>query len=107
VLRVECLETPIVNWSVDAWRSAREAATRDGGCGIHYVDLSTGDLALRSRVDFTFRHTSPEHSQGTHYSVDVVWWADPVDRAHSIRRWPNGVAGFASLVARIQLRNGT
>jgi len=71
VLRIECLEPTVVHWSADAWQSARDDATRDGGCGVHYVDLPTKDLAWGSRVDFTFRWASPERWEGTDYSVAV------------------------------------
>jgi glucoamylase len=70
-LRVECLEPAVVHWSTDGWQSSQDDATRDGGCGIHYVDLPTDDLPSSSRVDFTFRWLSPERWEGTNYSVTV------------------------------------
>jgi len=71
VLRVECLEPAIVHWSADRWQSSRDDGTRDGGCGVHYLDLPTNDLVSGSRVDFTFRWSAPERWEGTDYCVTV------------------------------------
>jgi len=71
-LRVECLEPAVVHWSSDAWQTARDQATSDGACGIHYADLATQALAPGSRVVFTFRWLSPERWEGADYAVDVI-----------------------------------
>jgi glucoamylase len=71
VLRIESCEPAIVRWSADAGKSARDDAMRDGGCGVHYVDLPTSELAPGSRVVFSFRWTSPERRDGTEYTVAV------------------------------------
>jgi glucoamylase len=71
LLRIECRDPAVVHWIDDGWRSVRDDATRDGGCGVHYVDLPTQDLAPGSDVVFTFRWASPERREGTDYSVGV------------------------------------
>jgi len=70
-LRVECREPAVVRWSADDWRSTRDEATRDSGCGVHYVDLPTEDLDPDSRVAFTFRWSSTERWEEGDYSVRV------------------------------------
>lgn len=53
-LRVEVLASAVVHWSVDAWRTARDIATRDTTLGVHLVDLPTTSLGTGAHVDFTF-----------------------------------------------------
>jgi len=53
-LRIETLAPAVVHWSVDGWRTVHDTPTRGTTLGVHVADLSTSDLRMGDRVDFTF-----------------------------------------------------
>jgi glucoamylase len=71
-LRVEVLAPAVVRWTVDGWRTAQDAATRDVGLGVHLVDLPTDALPAGSAVDFTFRWLEAGNWEGRDFRVLVA-----------------------------------
>jgi glucoamylase len=71
-LRVEVLAPAVVRFTLDGWRSTREAATRDTGLGVHLVDLPTGGLPAGDAVDFTFRWPEVDRWEGRDFRVLVT-----------------------------------
>lgn len=70
-LRVETLARALVHWSVDAWRTVRDTATRDTTLGVHVADLSTVRLRRGDRVDLTFYWPEVDRWEGTDFVVCV------------------------------------
>lgn len=68
-LRVEVLAPAVVRWTLDGWRSAQDAPTRDVGLGVHLVDLPTDALLAGGAVDFTFRWTEVDRWEGRDFRV--------------------------------------
>ena len=68
-LRVEVLAPAIVRWTLDGWRTVQDAATRDGGLGVHLVDLPTGVLPAGGAVEFTFQWTEVDRWEGRDFRV--------------------------------------
>jgi len=71
MLRIECTEPAVVHWSTDGWESAVDSATRDTGCGMHYMDLPEQNLAPGGCVVFTFHWVSADRWEGRDSSVRV------------------------------------
>jgi glucoamylase len=71
-LRVEVLAPAVVRWTLDGWRTAQDAATREVGLGVHLVDLPTGALPAGGVVDFTFRWLEAGHWEGRDFRVLVT-----------------------------------
>jgi glucoamylase len=70
-LRLVLLESALVHWSFDGWRTAQDAATRDTGLGIHCADLPTEALQPGREIVFTFLWLHSQRWEGVNYSVDV------------------------------------
>ena len=70
-LRVETLAPAVVHWSVDEWRTAHDAATRDTTLGVHVVDLGTRHLRPGDRVQLTFYWPDAGRWEGTDFVVCV------------------------------------
>ncbi len=58
-LRLETLDTAVVRWSADGWRTAHEAPTRDTTLGVHVADLPTSSLDGGTLIAFRFYWPSP------------------------------------------------
>jgi glucoamylase len=71
ILRVVLRAPALVHWSVDAWQTARDTATRDSGLGMHYADLSTEKVKVGAQVIFTFRWMDADRWEGSDYTVTV------------------------------------
>jgi glucoamylase len=71
-LRIEVLARAVVHWSMDEWRTVRDAATVDSGLGIHYVDLPTTGRGPATRILFTFYWPDADRWEGTDFSVAVT-----------------------------------
>jgi glucoamylase len=71
ILRVVLRAPALVHWSVDAWQTARDTATRDSGLGMHYADLSTEQVKVGAQVIFTFRWMDEGRWEGSDYTVTV------------------------------------
>ncbi len=72
ILRVETRLPARVHWSPDGWRTVSEADTTDSGIGMHYVDLSTEDLAAGSTVKLTFFWPEEQRWEGIDFDVLVT-----------------------------------
>ncbi len=70
-LRLEALAPARVRWSADGWRTVRDAPTRDGGLGVHLVDLPTEALPRGAEVRFTFYWPEAERWEGADFSVKI------------------------------------
>jgi glucoamylase len=70
-LRVETLDTAIVHWSVDGWRTVYDEPTHDTTLGVHVLDLATLQLSRGDRVDITFYWPEAGRWEGTDYQVCV------------------------------------
>jgi glucoamylase len=71
LLRVETLVAARVHWSVDGWRTARDAATRDTTLGVHIADLETSGLGVGECVVFTVYWPEADRWEGVDYVVCV------------------------------------
>ena len=71
LLRIETLVPALVYWSVDAWSTVNNLASRDPGLGLHVVDLDTSSLAQGRRVIFTFYWPDAGNWEGTDYLVGI------------------------------------
>ena len=70
-LRLVLLESALVHWSFDGWRTTHNAATRDTGLGIYCVDLPTETLQPGKEIVFTFLWLHSQRWEGVNYSVVV------------------------------------
>ena len=71
ILRVEARARAVVHWSLDGWRTARDAATEDTTLGVHFADLPTSDAQSGDRVDFTFYWPDANRWEGADFLVLV------------------------------------
>ena len=70
-LRIEVPTTAQIDWSLDAWITTHETATRDTGIGMHVADLPTDALEPGSSVEFRFRWPPSDTIEGVTYTVTV------------------------------------
>jgi glucoamylase len=70
-LRIVLLSPGRVRWSIDNWKSAHDADTRDTGLGIHVLDLPTASLPPGGEAVFTFFWPNENRWEGTDYRVEV------------------------------------
>jgi glucoamylase len=70
-LRIVLLSPGRVRWSIDGWKTARDADTRDTGLGIHILDLPTASLPLGGAAVFTFFWPAENRWEGKDYTVAV------------------------------------
>jgi glucoamylase len=70
-LRVETLAPAVVHWSVDAWRTEHDTATRDTTIGVHVCDLGTRDLRPGDRLHLTFYWPEAERWEGADFLVCI------------------------------------
>ena len=70
-LRVETLAKAAVHWSVDGWRTVRDAVTHDTTLGVHLADLPTTRLRHGDRVDLTFYWPEVDRWEGIAFAVCV------------------------------------
>jgi glucoamylase len=74
VVRVEALAAATIRWSADRWETTNEAATRDTGLGVHFVDLATGGLAVGTTVRMKIHGTDADEdrAKGKEFQVEVI-----------------------------------
>jgi glucoamylase len=70
-LRVETHAPAVVHWSVDGWRTARDATTRDTTLGVHVADLEGPPPVAGERLDLTFYWPESGRWEGVDFWVDV------------------------------------
>ncbi len=70
-LRLETLDTAVVRWSADGWRTAHEAPTRDTTLGVHVADLPTSSLDGGTLIAFRFYWPQPARWEGTEFAVEI------------------------------------
>ncbi len=68
-LRVETLARAVVHWSVDGWRTVRDAETQDTSLGVHVADLPTEGLSSGAEVVFTFYWPDDGRWEGADFKV--------------------------------------
>ncbi|HEV3344428.1 MAG TPA: glycoside hydrolase family 15 protein, partial [Pirellulales bacterium] len=71
-LRLEALAPAVAHWSADNWQTAHDTPTRDTGLGVHFVDLPTRNLAVGTRVVFTFYWPDAAKWEGVDFCIHVV-----------------------------------
>ena len=71
-LRIKLLNSALVHWSLDGWKSSQDTNTRDTGLGLHILDLPTASLPPGSQVVFTFYWKQESRWEGKDYTVTVV-----------------------------------
>ena len=70
-LRIVMLSPAKVRWSIDDWKMAHDAETRDTGLGIHVLDLPTASLPAGGQAVFTFFWEKENRWEGVDYRVTV------------------------------------
>ncbi len=76
-LRILLLKPALIHWSVDDWKTAHDAETRDTGLGIHILNLPTTSLAPGQQASFTFYWPDEEKWEGTNFAVKIE---EPLDK---------------------------
>lgn len=71
VLRIHCLATATVRWSIDDWFTSKEILTLDSGVGVHYADLPTSELDNDTKICFTFYWHDAETWENINYELFV------------------------------------
>lgn len=54
ILRVECLSSATIQWSIDNGVTVKEVVTLNSGLGIHFADLDTANLDYEQQINYTF-----------------------------------------------------
>jgi glucoamylase len=72
ILRVQLDEPAIVRWTLDDWQTFADAATSEGGLGLHHVDLPTAALLKGRRVKFTARYRQSGNWRAGNATVNVI-----------------------------------
>ncbi|MCA9609188.1 MAG: glucan 1,4-alpha-glucosidase [Myxococcales bacterium] len=70
-LRLDVGAPAVVRWTADAWATTAEASTRDGGLGMHWVELPTAALDEGTTVAFTFYWPHAGRWEGRDFEVVV------------------------------------
>jgi len=70
-LRIETLAPAVIHYSVDGWKTAKNAKSRDVGLGIHVADLDNQSLSHGQEIKFTFYWPSAGDWEGTDFVVRV------------------------------------
>ena len=71
LLRFETLAPAVIHYSVDGWKTAQDAKSRDVGLGIHVADLATQSLVDGQHIQFTFYWPDAEDWEGTDFVVRI------------------------------------
>jgi glucoamylase len=74
ILRVEALAPAIVHWSADGWQTVRDSNTVDTGLGVHFADLPTAELAVGTRIVFTFYWPQENRWENVDFAITVQDW---------------------------------
>jgi hypothetical protein len=63
-----------VRWTTDGWAHIQDGETKDIGFGrLRYLDIPTHELAVRSRVEWTFFWLeSNEWEDAPNFAVEIV-----------------------------------
>lgn len=70
-LRLVLLDSALVHWSFDGWKTTQDAATRDTGLGVHLADLPAEALNSGHEITFTFFWLHSQRWEGVNYTVVV------------------------------------
>lgn len=70
-LRIEVLDTAVLHWSADGWRTTADSETRASGIGLHVVDVPTSELPPGARLDFTFYWPRANRWEGRDFAITV------------------------------------
>ncbi|MGQ0827243.1 MAG: glycoside hydrolase family 15 protein [Bacteroidota bacterium] len=54
ILRLHCLTTATVRWSIDNWITTNDIDTLDSGLGVYYADIPTDNFDHDQKISFTF-----------------------------------------------------
>jgi glucoamylase len=71
LLRLQCLTSATVRWTVDDWKTYKEMHTLDSGAGIHYVDLPVNELGYHHKIEFTFYWHDAEIWENRNYTLHI------------------------------------
>jgi glucoamylase len=71
ILRIECLTSASVRWTIDNWTSFKEVATLDTGLGIHYADLPTSQLDYGQEISYTFYWHDAKSFENKDYELTI------------------------------------
>ena len=71
LLRMETVTPARIHWSVDAWTTVHDSATRDSGVGLYLADLPTAQLSVGTEIIFTFYWPEVDRWEGNNFVVQV------------------------------------
>jgi glucoamylase len=69
-LRIQVIESSVVHWSDDKWKTVHDDTTIDSEIGVHYVDIKPSDESTEIR--FTFFWKTQNRWEGKDFSVSVI-----------------------------------
>jgi glucoamylase len=72
ILRIELLQSALIHWSPDGWRTLVDSKTRDTGLGNHIVDLPTEGLLSNAKLSFTFFWPLANRWEGADFEVTTL-----------------------------------
>jgi len=70
-LRLQCLTTATVRWSIDNWITTNDVLTLDSGLGIYYADIPTKDFDYDQNISYTFYWHDAEVLEKTDYVLTI------------------------------------
>ncbi|PZR79618.1 MAG: glucan 1,4-alpha-glucosidase, partial [Chthoniobacterales bacterium] len=70
-LRIEVLVPATVHWSIDGWKTAHDAETRDTKLGVHIVNLSRAELPAGASLVFTFHWKDADRWEGRDFIISL------------------------------------
>jgi glucoamylase len=71
ILRIQCLTSALVRWSIDGWATQHEIPTFDSGVGTHYADLKVDHLDHGHKVEYTFYWNEAQVWENQSYTLSI------------------------------------
>ncbi len=71
ILRIECLTSAIVKWSLDNWKTSQDIITLDSGLGVYFTDLPTSNLDYGQSIQFTFYWNDSKSWENKNYTLEI------------------------------------
>ncbi|MBA3705673.1 MAG: glucan 1,4-alpha-glucosidase, partial [Bacteroidetes bacterium] len=71
ILRIHCLSSATVRWTIDDWLTVEDIVTLDSNLGIYFADLPITNLDFDQKVSFTFYWHDPETWENVNYTLSV------------------------------------
>lgn len=91
VLRIECMTSATIHWSLDNWVTINQMLTSDSGLGIYFADLPTANLDHDQNISYTFYWHDAKTWENRKYQVAIEKITSEEDspKETKLKKWPD------------------